>query len=523
MPGHRTRLGSLNPLVPITLGSVVLVAGLLYLLWAGTQSAALDGDRELVVFCAAGIRFPIERIVDDYTQQFPATVQIQYGGSNTLLNQIEVNPVGDLFVAGDSSFIETAISKGLVKESIPLARLRPVIVVPEGNPRNIAGLDDLMQGNVRVALGNPDATAVGRSVRAALLESGKWQRLEAHVTDRGVFKPTVNDVANDVVLGSVDAGIVWTSILPQYPGLRAIDDPSLAADPSLIEIGVLHNTADSVAALHLARFIAARDRGLKVFERMGYEPVDGDVWASRPTITFYAGAVNRRVLEPTVQQFEQREGVRVHTVYNGCGILTAQMRSIVDQQGKGFPDAYMACDVYYLKTVNDWFQEAKNVSETDIVMVVPEGNPKHLTSLDDLLAQDVRVAVGQPDQCTIGVLTRRLLSEGDVYQRLRESGKIVAEVPTSAMLVPAVITGSADVVFAYVSDTLAEADRVDVVPIRSSLARAVQPFGIARISDHKYLARRLFGAIADARARFEQNGFRFRLGQVAEPSGAGKD
>ncbi len=523
MLGARSRSGTINPLGPIAVGSLALVVALLYVLWAGTRSTAVDGNREMLVYCAAGIRFPIEKIIDDYTEQFPAAVQIQYGGSNTLLNQIEVNPVGDLFVAGDSSFIETAIAKGLVDESIPLARLRPVIVVAKANPLNIGGLDDLVQGRVRVALGNPDATAVGRSVRAALLASGRWQRLEAHVTQRGVFKPTVNDVANDVALGSVDAGIVWTSILPQYPGLRAIEDPSLAADPSLIEIGVLHPTTDPASALHLARFIAARDRGLTVFERMGYEPVDGDVWASRPTITFYAGAVNRRVLEPTVKQFEQREGVRVHTVYNGCGILTAQMRSIVDQQGKGFPDAYMACDVYYLQTVNDWFQEARNVSETDIVMVVPEGNPKRLTSLDDLLDQDVRVAVGQPDQCTIGVLTRRLLSEQNVYERLRQSGKIVAEVPTSAMLVPAVITGSADVVFAYLSDTLAEANRVDVVPMDSSLARAVQPFGIARISDHKYLARRLFRAIADARERFEQNGFRFRLGPSAEPSGAGKD
>lgn len=523
MLNARNRSGTINPLVPIALGSILLVAALLYVLWAGTRPTAINGNREMVVYCAAGIRFPIEEIVDDYTEQFPATVQIQYGGTNTLLNQIEVNPVGDLFVAGDDSFIEVAIAKGLVDESIPLARLRPVIVVPHDNPLDIGGLDDLVQSQVRVALGNPDATAVGRSVREALRASGRWQQLEAHVTDRGVFKPTVNDVANDVALGSVDAGIVWTSILPQYPGLRAIEDPSLAADPSLIEVGVLHNTRDSASALHLARFIAARDRGLTVFERMGYEPVDGDVWSSRPTLTFYAGAVNRRVLEPTVKQFEQREGVRVRTVYNGCGILTAQMRSIVDQQGRDFPDAYMACDVYYLRTVNDWFQEAQNISETDIVMVVPEGNPKELASLEDLLARDVRVAVGQPDQCTIGVLTRRLLSEENIYQRLRDSGKIVAEVPTSAMLVPAVITGSADVVFAYVSDTLAEADRVDVIPLDSSMARAVQPFGIARISDHKYLARRLFRAIADARARFEQNGFRFRLGQAAEPPGTGKD
>jgi len=79
------------------------------------------------------------------------------------------------------------------------------------------------------------------------------------------------------------------------------------------------------------------------------------------------------------------------------------------------------------------------------------------------------------------------------------------------MLVPDVITGSADVVLAYVTDTQAEANKVDVVPIESPQAKAIQPFSIAKSSASKYLSERLFEKIAQSRDKFEAAGFQWRL------------
>jgi molybdate transport system substrate-binding protein len=215
-----------------------------------------------------------------------------------------------------------------------------------------------------------------------------------------------------------------------------------------------------------------------------------------------------------IKAFEQREGVVVNTVYNGCGILTAQMQTIRDQQqGGGFPDTYMACDRYYLETVKDWFQEGVDISDTDVVIAVPEGNPAEIQSLQDLTKPGMRVAVGQPDQCTIGVLTRQTLEAEGVYDEVMKN--VVTQTATSAMLVPTVTTRSVDAALAYATDTKAEADKVDAIRIESPAAKAVQPFAIARSSDHKYLGRRLFQAISRARDQFETAGFNFRLNDPA--------
>ncbi len=520
LPQQLSRRGTTSNLALWVLSALAILAALGWMLMRldrqGRPVAGRDaaGRQEpLFVYCAAGIRYPVEEVVRQYEEQFGVSVQLQYGGSNTLLNQLEVSRTGDLYLAADNSYLELAREKGLAEEIIPLAKMKPVIAVSKDNPKNIRSVDDLLRADVKVALGNPEAAAVGKKARKLLTASGQWEALQRHVTSTGVFKPTVNEVANDIKLGSVDAGIIWDATAVQYAELVGIDVPELDAGLASIGISVLQSSLSPTSALHFARFLGARDEGLTAFQEYGFEVVDGDVWEDVPTITFFAGAINRRALEPVLNEFEQREGVQISTSYNGCGILTATMRTLKRDQQSGFPDAFMACDVYYLETVQDWFQDDVEVSDTKIVIAVPKGNPRGIRNLKDLANPGVRLALGQPDQCTIGVLSRRLLQDAGIYDQLIESN-VVTQSPSSAMLIPNVTTGTADAVLAYETDTLAERDKVEVIPIDSPLARAVQPYSISRSSDYKYMGRRLFEKIAGSRVLFEQAGFNWRLAKA---------
>ena len=343
----------------------------------GTSAAEAGGsDDRLFLYCAAGMRSPVEQIVADYERESGVAVQLQYGGSNTLLSQIEVARMGDLFLAADDSYTRLAREKQLADETLPLAEIRPVIIVRRDSTKGIRAIDDLLRDDVRVALANPDQAAIGKATRDLLTKTGEWEQLKTHVTQAGVFKPTVNEVANDVKLGSVDAGIVWDTTVVQYPDCEAVRVPSLEAGVGHVTVAVLRSATAPTRALRFARYMAARDKGLMTFERNGFPPVDGDRWADVPEITFFCGSVNRRAVETVIKAFEQREGVVVNTIYNGCGILTAQMRTIRNQdQVGGFPDTYMACDRYYLENVKDWFQEGVDVSDTEVVIAVPKGNP----------------------------------------------------------------------------------------------------------------------------------------------------
>ncbi len=484
------------------------------------------GKKHLTVYCAAGMRVPAEEIARDYEQKYNVLVELQFGGSNTLLNQLQVNRFADadLFIAADDFYTDKAVTDGLAAETLPIAQQRPVVAVRKDCAKQINSLEDLLQPGVSVAVADPEQAAVGKTMRTLLEKveidgTNRWKQLEERVTADGVFKPTVNDIANDVKLGAVDAAVVWDSTLamPEYRDeLKAVSIPELDADPNLISVAVLRSSTDPTAALRFARFLTARDRGLKIFEKFGTRPVEGDVWAETPEVSFFCGAVNRRAVEKIIADFQTREGVVVNTEYNGCGTLTSQMKVIANQSTElGFPDVYMACDRYYLENVKDWFQDDIDVSDVEMVIAVPKGS-KAVSSLADLVRPGIRVAIGQPDQCTIGALSRRMLESEDLYQKLKEKqkadGEIVVEKISSALLVPDVIAGHVDAALVYITDVLPNADDIDVIRVTTTQNLAVQPFSIARTSDHKYLARRLFRRIAESSEAFESAGFHFRLG-----------
>lgn len=519
------RAGRINTLWTLLLGAGAAIAVLVFLLNLGGPGNR-DDVNKLTVYCAAGVRFPMDEIAKRYKEEYGITVEMQYGGSGTLLySKIEVNKfeTADLFLAADDSYTTEAVEKGLAAETLPIAHMRPVITVRKDSSKKIESIEDLLDDDVAVVIADPDQAAIGKAMRerldrVAVDDTTLWEKLKQHVTRRGVFKPTVADVAADVKLGSVDAGIVWDSTvaMPEFRDeLKAIPVPELDGEPGLVTVCVLNSSRHPTAALKFARYVTARDRGLPVFEEFGLKPVEGDVWAEQPEITFFCGAVNRRAVEKIIDEFQEREGVFVDTEYNGCGILTGKMGVIEEQStDKGFPDVYMACDVYFLENVKQWFQEAANVSDTEIVIAVPKGSTK-VTQVSDLIKPGIRVAVGEPDQCTIGALTRRLLQKEGLYEQLKEKqtqeGEVVVEKPSSAMIVPDVVTGHVDAAVAYITDVLANRDTVDIVRIDSPLNKAIQPFSIAKTSDHKYLNRRLFQRIANSPEAFKDAGFHFRL------------
>ena len=72
--------------------------------------------------------------------------------------------------------IGIARAKGLLDESVPLARMRPVLAVRHGNPKGIHSLADVLDKPIRVVQAKPEAAAVGKLAAEALKKSGHWAR-----------------------------------------------------------------------------------------------------------------------------------------------------------------------------------------------------------------------------------------------------------------------------------------------------------------------------------------------------------
>lgn len=484
----------------------------------GTPPAGVGtrGGAPLVVACAASNRGVMEAIMADYARETGTAVVAQYGPSQALLAGIEVARSADLYLPADDGFLEVARQRGLVGAAYRLAEMRPVIAVPRGNPRGIAALDDLLAADVRLALANPDATAIGTVVRAALDPAGRWQPLAERAT---VITTTITEAATAVKLGAVDAAIVYDAVLHDFDTLEGVSVPELAGLTSLVGIAVIEPEAGTgpapgaevpaaatrtVAAHRFARFCAARDRGLVRYREHGFVPADGDPWDPDPELLLYAGSMLRPAIEETVAEFEVREGVRVTRVYNGCGILVAQMRA-----GR-VPDAYFACDTEFMGQVRDLFPESRVLAQNELVIIVAKGNPHGIGGLADLAKPGLRVGIGHEKQCAMGWLTQRTFAEAGLESELMEN--VVVQTPTGDMLVNQMRGGSLDAAVVYLSNAAGSGAVLDAVRIDGlPCSIASQPYGVAAGSVHRGLAARLQAAIETAESReiFEAEGFRW--------------
>jgi len=494
-------------LLAVFLFAAALLIGCLVFL----RQPSAKGTTPLTVYCAAGIKKPVEAIAQAYEDEFGVVIQLQYGGTGTLLTQIEVAKRGDLFIAADDGSIADARKRNLIAEVLSLVVQRPVVAVHQGNPKNIRTLADLSRDDVRLALANPEAASISKVSKRLLGE--EWNRLAAKAV---VMKPTVTELAADLQLGATDAAIVWDPIIVQFKGLEGIELPELSSHRENASAAILEVCENPAAALHFARYLAAPDRGGKTFQEQGFTPAGGDVWAARPSLILYSGGVNRLAIEPLLTEFAEREGVELTTVFNGCGILCSAMKAMEDSANPKFPDAYFACDVCFVPPVAEQFPEAVLLTETEIVIAVPEGNPQGIKTLADLARPGLKVGLCNAEQSTLGFMTSAILRQTGLLESVRKN--VVVEVPTADFLVNQMRVGSIDAAIVYQVNVFPHEEHFDIIPLPADVGRAVQPFAVRHDSPNARLAGRLLGFLRSHPAPFEAAGFLWRGEEQAVPS-----
>lgn len=245
----------------------VVVVVLLLALGGVLFSVSRDGKKDagLLVFCAAGLRGPMEEIARNYEAETGVPVRLQLGGSGALEAQIAVAG-GDLFLPADGSYLDSVQKKGLLGDTFSVARMTAGIVVAKGNPKSLKTLADLALSGTRLSLADGSA-AIGKHVREVLAETGELAAISRNIT---VTKPTVNDTVEDVAIGAVDATLAWDAVARGFSEVEWIAVPAFSEKPVDTGIGVLLSSKQPKAATDFAQYVAAKDKGRRVFLKYGF-------------------------------------------------------------------------------------------------------------------------------------------------------------------------------------------------------------------------------------------------------------
>ncbi len=185
---------------------------------ASSSPSALGGT--ITVFAASSLTAAYTAIGKDFqTAQPGSMVKFSFGGSSTLVAQIQQGAIGDIFASADQPNMQKAVDAGLVAGSPSIfTHNRLEIVVAAGNPKHITGLSDLAHSGLVVVLCAP-AVPCGRYATQALQKAGVSVKPASQETD-------VKAVVSKVALGEADGGIVYlTDVKAAGPTVQGVEIP----------------------------------------------------------------------------------------------------------------------------------------------------------------------------------------------------------------------------------------------------------------------------------------------------------
>ena len=221
----------------------------------------------------------------------------------------------------------------------------------------------------------------------------------------------------------------------------------------------------------------------------------------------YCGAGMRKPMDEIAKEFEHEYGVKVICDYAGSGYLLAKIEAT--KSG----DIFMPGDYIYVKKLLEKgdILEYKNFTKHIPVIVVPKGNPKHITCFEDLAKPGVRLAIGD-ENIAIGVAMKKILAKAEKYHPgIREKilKNVVVKGATVKQVLLYVIEGQVDAGMVWRADALENKNKVDIIPINESynVIKTV-PIAILKFTKDEKLAKEFYDfVLTKGRKVFEKYGF----------------
>lgn len=211
----------------------LLAIGMLALVIASSATACSDdADADTItVMAAASLGEVFGELAPVFEADTGVSVEVVTAGSSTLASQLREGAPADVVALADTATMQRVVDGGRVDDAgiEVFARNHLVLVVPAGNPAGIDGLDDLDDALLATCAPQVPCGALAAQLAA---ENGVVLRPTTE-------EPNVTSVRTKVLLGEVDAGLIYvTDVIDgvevvAVPGAEAVvtDYPIAVVDP----------------------------------------------------------------------------------------------------------------------------------------------------------------------------------------------------------------------------------------------------------------------------------------------------
>ena len=224
-----------------------------------------SSQESLLVYSGAGLKSAMEDLGKAFTDKYGIGIQYNYGGSGTLISQMNLTHKGDVFIPGSTTEYATAKSQGLVGDYQMIAYHVPVIAVQKGNPKGITSIKDFANPGLKIALGDANATAIGKAGAKMFKNFNITGAVEKNVITR---TPTINELTIIMNTGQADVSLLTLDQINKEK-VDAITIPTSDNVVLIVPIGVTTFTKNPASAQKFADFVVSAE-GKAIFIKHGF-------------------------------------------------------------------------------------------------------------------------------------------------------------------------------------------------------------------------------------------------------------
>lgn len=226
-------------------------------------------QKELLIYCGVTMLKPMTEIAQIIEEQENCKITIEKGGSGGLLNKIKTDKVGDLYLPGSDSYINTLSDEGMIKDSALVGYNKAAIFVQKGNPLNITSdLDNLTKEEYDVVIGNPESGSIGKETKKILDKKGIFEKVVENASkltnDSTELLRVIKDKEADLAINWY-ATSVWGDN-PEYIDVLEIDEEY--AKKKKLVIGLLEYSENPELAKKFMDY-ASSELGKEIFNKYG--------------------------------------------------------------------------------------------------------------------------------------------------------------------------------------------------------------------------------------------------------------
>lgn len=233
----------------------------------GASGGADASRRALVVFAGAASQPATAEAARRFGDATGLRVECTFGGSGAVLNQIQLEQYGDVFIPGSDDYMDLAEERQLVDPTTRrvICFLVPVICVAPGNPLDIRTLTDLARPGMRVAIGDPASVCLGNIAKEAMEALRVYRSVRENIV---TFASDCQQVASLIRLQEVDAAVGYDVFGHQSPG--QLDVVPLGGEERVrVPAAVVVFSQQAAAARRFVEYVSG-PQGRKVFREHGY-------------------------------------------------------------------------------------------------------------------------------------------------------------------------------------------------------------------------------------------------------------